>query len=134
MLRRSFLTGLVSALAAPALVKAASLELVRGIKMLPWIDRPSWCPSGWMPCFGQTVEKSQFPELHAMFARGHVYDAHLGDAFRLPDTRGRAMDWLGSPSVQPQIVKLISTETLVRSNGLSVSPGMLHDFVIQNTP
>ncbi len=47
--RRGFLAGLGSLLLMPAIVKADVLMPLRGVKMTPWIDIPSWCPSGFIP-------------------------------------------------------------------------------------
>lgn len=59
--RRGFVGGLLSLLASPAIVRAASLMPVKAIDL--GIMLPSWCPPGFVPKVGQTISASQFPGL-----------------------------------------------------------------------
>lgn len=132
MQRRSFLAGLGSLFLSPAIVKASSLMPLRGVKMTPWIDIPSWCPSGFIPYDNSKLTKQQFPELHEWFKRCRRGAAHIADEF---DLGGGAMaEWLGDYQT-PRLndprdytetvsVPLISIAKLKRANGSEAMPGM----------
>jgi hypothetical protein len=134
------LTGLV---AAPLVVKANVLMPLRGVKVPPDLEIPSWCPHGWVPAMGQTVSKFQFPELYK--AIGTAYGSEGEATFKLPNNGFSMMWYNGFETVggdaeamfettvaKPSpIVSLISTQRMVRSNGTQCIPGMLTDYVVE---
>lgn len=86
MLRREFLTGLVSALAAPVIVRSTSIMQVRGIVMPPekplgYVDYRELCldyddDEAFFYAIIETVEKNSYS-----VGDGKLY----GGPFRLPD-------------------------------------------------
>ena len=127
------LTGLV---AAPLVVKANVLMPLRGVKVLPDIEIPTWCPRGWVPAMGQTVSKWQFPELYRVI--GTQFGSEGEATFKLPDNRAllwrNGFDDKSNATFETATyrtaanVPLISTQTMVRFNGTHCIPGMLHDY------
>jgi hypothetical protein len=86
--RRKFIACLSGTIAAPMVVKATSLDLVRGLLVPPDIViDPSW-PLGWMPSAGQPINRWQFPELHARLVKLRLYNAHKSAVIQLPNTAG----------------------------------------------
>jgi hypothetical protein len=61
--RRAFLTGLVSLMAAPAVVKAASLMPIRGIIM----------PPHWMTVTLQGIQTVEFPPIEGQMCQTITY-------------------------------------------------------------
>jgi hypothetical protein len=123
MNRRGFLTGLVSALAAPLVVRAENLMPLRGIKVPLDYEVPEWCPPGWIPASGQTLHRLQFPELHAIYKKQRLYGAHLSDNFSLP-----AAPFRDSMGLRPHGVTLVNFAPMARPNGRVCQPGMMDTF------
>jgi|SRR5882672_5135047 len=137
--RRSFFSGLVAAVAAPLVVKAEMLMPLRGVKLLPDIDIPSWCPPGWVPADGRLVSKFQFPELHKWFAKTREYGAHGSENFRLPDMRGMVgmTGYSGYETLEVQFatrpnVQIISVGDMRWPNGRLSPPGIISSLFIRD--
>jgi hypothetical protein len=134
VVRRDFLFDVASSIIlAPAVVKARSLALVRGVKMTPWVDIPSWCPPGFIPYDNSKLTKQQFPELHAWFKRCRQGGAHLSDDFALHGTPiDKVLKVAGLTGNESDIeclpVTLVSTQRLKRSNGSIMQAGASHVY------
>ena len=75
--RRSFISGIAAALAAPAIVKAEVLMPVRTtLRPYPEISYP-----GWLPCDGRLISRSFYAEL---FAALDVMGKSFGEFTELP--------------------------------------------------
>jgi hypothetical protein len=77
--RRSFFLGAGALVAAPSIVRAASLMPVR---------MPKFVPEPWLVCDGRAVLKSQYPDLYGVL--GNVWGGDGQTTFNLPDLRGFA--------------------------------------------
>jgi hypothetical protein len=135
--RRQFLVGLGALFAAPAVCNASSLMQIRGEVMLPSMAIPNWCPPGWVPAVGRTVDRFQFPELHAWYKRTRQNGAHLGNQFRLPYSQ--PSKWLAEwerHTLDFQIstgnleVPIVSVKPMRRPSGQWAQPGMMINYVV----
>lgn len=105
--RRGLFIGTVaSLLAAPAIVRAASLMPVK----VPKIIKPVWPPNGFIRPEGQTLLKADYPELAARF--GGLFSVNATE-FQLPDTRvtivGSSSSYAATAAGSHQACHLIAT-------------------------
>jgi hypothetical protein len=56
---------------------------------------PGWCPPGFLPCDGQPIDRSLYPDLHALLGRHYSGRSWPWRRVRVPDFRGRVA---GSPA------------------------------------
>ncbi len=75
--RRSFFLGAGALVAAPSIVRTASLMPVKV---------PKFVPEPWLVCDGRAVLKRHYPDLFRII--GNVYGGDGTQHFNLPDTRG----------------------------------------------
>lgn len=78
--RRFFLGGVAAAAATVALPSAKAVAAA-----MPAV--PAWVPDGWLPCWGQSVSRTQYAKLFEVI--GTTYGERDGETFVLPDLRAR---------------------------------------------
>lgn len=79
---RRFLLWGAAAVAAVQTIKPVAAAMSPAATPLP-----SWVPNGWLPCWGQSVSRKEYPRLFA--AIGETYGAPDAERFNLPDLRAR---------------------------------------------
>lgn len=77
---RRFLLWGAAAVAAVQTIKPVAAAMSPAATPLP-----SWVPNGWLPCWGQSVSRKEYPRLFA--AIGETYGAPDAERFNLPDLR-----------------------------------------------
>jgi hypothetical protein len=101
--RRSFIAGLLSSLASPAVVKAENIMKIYQPN-LPLTELMEKFGGQWLVCNGAAISKTKFPELFETF--GYKYsDRKSGEHFLLPDFRKQIM--MGRLSIEGQKVEPI---------------------------